>query len=83
MHATSSKENTITFKNNVVMKFKKIDEAVGSKLKLTENSERTLLPSGPKNIVWKLYGGPQKLVYNNTTLGFYSDLVNGLYFYIE
>ena len=33
------------------MKFKKIDEAVESKLKLTENSGRTILPSGPKNIV--------------------------------
>ena len=37
-HATSSKENTITFKKNVVMKFKKIDEALNPKLKFTENS---------------------------------------------
>ena len=37
-HATSSKENTITFKKNVVIKFKKIDEALNPKLKFTENS---------------------------------------------
>ena len=38
-HATSGKENTITFKNNIVMKFKKIDEGLDPKLKWTENSK--------------------------------------------
>ena len=82
-HATSSKENTITFKNNAVMKFKKIDEALDLKLKLTANSKNYLDKWSKEYCLKTVYRGAQKLVSKNTTLEHYSELVNGLCFYTE
>ena len=65
------------------MKFKKIDEDLDRKLKLTENSQNYLGKWSKEYCLITDYRGAQKLVSNDTTLKFYSDLVNGLYFYTE